>query len=92
GVSLGDAVTQAGDQRLRPILMTALTTILGLLPMAMAFGPGQEIRQPLAVTIILGMLVSTFMTLLVIPTIYYLIHRRSAIRSGAGAGEDRIGY
>jgi len=77
GSPLIKAVKTACDQRLRPILMTAFTTILGLLPMALSAGAGQEIRQPLAITVITGLLASTFLTLIIIPTVYYLINRRS---------------
>ncbi|MBN1878823.1 efflux RND transporter permease subunit [bacterium] len=69
------AITEAADQRLRPIMMTAMTTVLGLLPMALATGPGEEIRRPLAITVILGLVVSTFLTLILIPVVYSLIYR-----------------
>jgi hydrophobic/amphiphilic exporter-1 (mainly G- bacteria), HAE1 family len=52
--------------------MTTATTVLGLLPMAMGIGEGAEIRTPMAITVICGLLTSTFLTLLIIPTIYYL--------------------
>lgn len=74
------AILDAADQRLRPILMTATTTILGLVPMSLATGPGEEIRRPLAITVILGLLVSTLLTLLLIPTIYSLIYRKKAVQ------------
>ena len=69
---LKEAIVQAGCVRLRPILMTTATTVLGLLPMALGFGDGAEIRTPMAVAVICGLLTSTVLTLLVIPTIYYL--------------------
>jgi CzcA family heavy metal efflux pump len=64
------AVPRAGRIRLRPILMTVLTTVVGLLPMALAFGVGTEANQPLAIAVIGGLLVSTFFTLILIPTLY----------------------
>ena len=72
GIPLKDAIIQAGCVRLRPILMTTATTVLGLLPMAIGLGDGAEIRTPMAVAVISGLLTSTILTLLVIPTIYYL--------------------
>lgn len=76
GMEPVQAIRDAADQRLRPILMTVLTTVLGLVPMSLATGPGEEIRRPLAITVILGLLVSTLLTLLLIPTIYSLIYRK----------------
>jgi HAE1 family hydrophobic/amphiphilic exporter-1 len=78
GVELHEAVRQAGAARLRPILMTTLTTVLGLLPMAMGLGEGAEIRAPMAITVIVGLTSSTVLTLVVIPTIYVLVERRRA--------------
>lgn len=72
GMDLKDAIVKAGHVRLRPILMTTATTVLGLFPMALGLGEGAEIRTPMAVAVICGLLTSTFLTLLIIPTIYYL--------------------
>jgi len=71
-----DAIMEAGTARLRPILMTSLTTALGLLPMALGFGEGSEVRTPMAITVIGGLLVSTLLTLLVIPVVYSLLDRK----------------
>jgi HAE1 family hydrophobic/amphiphilic exporter-1 len=71
-----DAILEAGGARLRPILMTSMTTTLGLLPMAMGFGEGSEVRTPMAITVIGGLTVSTFLTLLVIPVVYSLMDRK----------------
>ncbi|MCH7820563.1 MAG: efflux RND transporter permease subunit [Proteobacteria bacterium] len=71
-----DAIMEAGSARLRPILMTSLTTALGLLPMAVGFGEGSEVRAPMAITVIGGLLVSTFLTLIVIPVVYSLLDRK----------------
>jgi HAE1 family hydrophobic/amphiphilic exporter-1 len=76
GVERIDAIMEAGSARLRPILMTSLTTALGLLPMAMGFGEGSEVRTPMAITVIGGLVVSTMLTLLVIPVVYSLMDRK----------------
>ncbi|HSG81613.1 MAG TPA: efflux RND transporter permease subunit, partial [Gemmatimonadota bacterium] len=67
GLDKHDAIVHAGQIRLRPILITKLTTILGLMPMALGFGDGAEIRQPMAITVIGGVAISGLFTLLVIP-------------------------
>jgi HAE1 family hydrophobic/amphiphilic exporter-1 len=72
GMECKEAILQAGPVRLRPILMTAFTTIMGLLPLSLGIGEGTETLQPLAVAVIGGLLVSTFLTLLVIPSLYML--------------------
>lgn len=72
GEALQDAIVNAGSVRLRPILMTTATTVLGLFPMALGLGDGAEIRTPMAIAVITGLLSSTVLTLLVIPTIYYI--------------------
>ena len=76
GRQRNDAIMEAGTARLRPILMTSLTTALGLLPMALGFGEGAEVRTPMAITVIGGLLVSTLLTLLVIPVVYSLLDRK----------------
>ena len=70
GQELHLAIKNAGQARLRPILMTTLTTVLGLLPMALGLGEGAEIRTPMAITVIAGLVSSTVLTLIVIPTVY----------------------
>jgi HAE1 family hydrophobic/amphiphilic exporter-1 len=70
------AIIEAGNARLRPILMTTLTTALGLLPMAIGIGEGAEVRTPMAITVIGGLLVSTLLTLVVIPVVYSLLDRK----------------
>ncbi len=69
------AIRDAGHTRLRPIMMTTLTTVLGMLPLALGFGEGAEIRAPMAITVIGGITVSTLLTLVVIPVIYSLMDR-----------------
>jgi HAE1 family hydrophobic/amphiphilic exporter-1 len=75
GLELKEAIIKAGRVRLRPILMTTATTVLGLLPMALGMGDGAEIRTPMAIAVICGLLTSTFLTLLIVPTTYYLVGR-----------------
>ena len=71
GVEKTTAIIEAGRARLRPILMTALTTVVGLIPMALGIGEGAEIRAPMAITVIVGLSTATLLTLVVIPTLYY---------------------
>ena len=71
--TLIDAVTEAGKVRFRPILMTTLTTIFGMLPLAIGIGEGYEILQPLAVTVIGGLIVGTFLTLMILPGMYLVL-------------------
>jgi multidrug efflux pump subunit AcrB len=70
GANALEAMTQAGMVRLRPILMTALSTLAGILPIAIGFGAGAESRRPLGIATVGGMLTSTVLTLLVIPVVY----------------------
>ena len=70
GVNPYEAMVQAGIVRLRPILMTAFSTIAGILPIAIGFGAGAESRRPMGVAVVGGMLTSTFLTLIVIPVVY----------------------
>ncbi|MEP1446963.1 MAG: efflux RND transporter permease subunit [Paraglaciecola sp.] len=76
GLQKSQAIIDAAQSRLRPILMTTLTTSLGLLPMAMGIGEGAEIRTPMAVTVIYGLLFATLLTLFFIPVIYSLFDRK----------------
>jgi HAE1 family hydrophobic/amphiphilic exporter-1 len=84
GMGREEALVQAGLKRMRPILMTTATTILGLLPMALGLGQGAELRAPLAVTVIGGLTVATLLTLIVIPVIYTLLDRKAFVPAGAG--------
>jgi len=70
GLELTDALVEAGMLRLRPVLMTALTTILGLLPLLLSAGIGSEVQRPLAVVVVFGLTTSTLLTLFVIPAVY----------------------
>lgn len=73
---LKDAVLQGSLARLRPVLMTALVASLGFVPMALATGTGSEVQRPLATVVIGGIISSTFLTLLVLPGLYYIFHDR----------------
>ncbi|MDR2934685.1 MAG: efflux RND transporter permease subunit, partial [Candidatus Adiutrix sp.] len=76
-LELDEALSLAGQRRLRPILMTSLTTILGLIPLALGLGEGGETQAPLARTVIGGLTTSTFITLLVVPAIYKILKPRA---------------
>jgi len=82
GLAMYDAVTAGGRNRLRPILMTTITTIAGLMPLALSRGEGSEVWQPLGITMIGGLTVSTLITLLFVPTLYAVFHRKAAIAGG----------
>ena len=73
-----EAVLEAGRLRFRPILMTTSTTVLALLPMALGIGEGAEVRAPMAITVIGGLLLSTVLTLVVVPVVYTLLDRSPA--------------
>jgi multidrug efflux pump subunit AcrB len=73
-LSLEEAVVEAGAVRLRPILMTTLTTSFGMLPLALGIGEGSELMQPLAIAVIGGLSFSTLLTLIVIPGAYVLLN------------------
>ncbi|MDR0642039.1 MAG: efflux RND transporter permease subunit [Treponema sp.] len=81
GFSLHDACVEAAGNRLRPILMTTLTTILGLVPMAFFPGEGSEMVSPIGKTVLGGLSFGTLMTLFLMPTVYYIINRRSDERA-----------
>ncbi len=87
GMGVAEALIEAGGTRLRPIMMTMATSVLGLLPMtgwleklpflaSLSGGEGAEIRAPMAITVIAGLSVSTLLTLIVIPAVYYLVYRK----------------
>lgn len=80
GMTIKDAIVLAGKTRLRPIFMTSLTTILGLAALALGFGEGSELLQPMAITTIGGLIYSTILTLVVVPTIYALLNRKTMIK------------
>jgi HAE1 family hydrophobic/amphiphilic exporter-1 len=73
--TLTDAIVQAGQQRIRPILMTSLTTILALLPLTFEIGEGSSLRSPMAIAVVGGLVTSTLMSLMVIPCVYYVLEQ-----------------
>ena len=72
-----EAILLATQDRLRPILMTALTTILGLLPLALGIGEGTEMNQPMGIAVIGGLITSTLLTLYIVPIIYSLMDKET---------------
>jgi hydrophobic/amphiphilic exporter-1 (mainly G- bacteria), HAE1 family len=91
GLPLRQAVLQAGRARLRPILMTTMTTMFGVLPMALLGGRGAELRTPLAVSIFGGLLSATVLTLIVLPAVYELVEEWRERRGWGGrVTQDRI--
>lgn len=80
GMSVRTALLHAGASRLRPVLMTTLTTVFGMIPMAIGIGEGSEMWQPMGVTVAFGLTISTLVTLLLIPCIYALVSRRQIRR------------
>jgi len=90
GFALDDALIEAGRVRFRPILMSTLTTVLGLLPLALIPGEGAELRVPLAIPVIGGLILSTILTLVVVPVLYRVFEIRGerARLEGPGRGPD----
>jgi len=82
GTSRFDSLVKAGPIRFRPIMMTALSMIFGVLPLALGLGPGAELRAPIARVVIGGLISSTFLTLLVVPVVYTLFDDIGAFFSG----------
>jgi len=77
GVEQHEALIQAGATRLRPILITSGTTILGMIPMALSTSEGAEMRSPIALTVIGGLIAATVLTLVIIPVVYSIVDRIS---------------
>lgn len=75
GHELNEAIVMSGRSRIRPVLMTAFTTILGMIPMAVSSGEGSEMWQPLGIVVIGGLTVSTFLTLFIVPVLYAVMSR-----------------
>jgi multidrug efflux pump subunit AcrB len=86
GAALTDAILEAARLRLRPILMTTLTTVVGMAPLAIGVGDGAELLQPLAVTIVAGLMFSMFLSLLLLPAVYLLLHRPRPRAAAVAAG------
>ena len=94
GVDKDTAILEAAKTRLRPIVMTTLTTVLGLLPMAFGFGEGAEIRTPMAITVIYGLLFASLLTLILLPVLYSLfdvkknVAQETSVNTNAGFCEE----
>src|SRR4029077_6211612 len=78
GADARSAMLHAAQRRLRPILMTALAAVTGMLPLALALGAGSQMLQPLAIAVIGGLLISMLLSLVVTPVVYYLLTRHNA--------------
>lgn len=87
GMNRREAILQGGLQRIRPILMTSLTTILGLLPMTIGFGQSVSLRAPMALAVVGGMVTSTLLTLIVIPCVYDVLDRLTKNRKFASESQ-----
>jgi len=72
GKNLRESIISAGENRIRPIIMTSITTILALLPLTIGFGESAALRSPMAIAVIAGLITSTTLTLIVIPCVYYV--------------------
>ena len=94
GSKLSDAVIAGGKSRLRPVLMTSLTTILGMVPMSLGIGEGSEIWQPMGIAVVGGLLVSTLLTLFIVPSLYAMLEgrkeRKEARKAELQAHEDEF--
>ncbi|MBE7215755.1 efflux RND transporter permease subunit [Shewanella benthica] len=84
------AISEAAKSRLRPIIMTTMTTALGLSPMAFGLGDGSEVRAPMAITVIFGLILSTLLTLVVIPVLYALFDRKEYAPAEAKDTQDPL--
>jgi len=82
-LNVHDAVLEAGRRRLRPILMTTLTTILGLLPLALGIGEGADAQAPLARAVVGGLVGASLITLVLIPVVYTLLHKENTPKESA---------
>ena len=91
-MALREAIEEAGRRRLRPILMTAMTTILAMVPLAIGLGEGGEVQAPLARAVIGGLISSTLITLVIIPTVYLLFDTRLVRKKSADTSsmEDSV--
>lgn len=91
GRSLRDAILEAGEVRLRPIVMTTVTTVLGLLPMALGIGRGADLRAPMAISVIGGLIVATALTLIVVPVVYSIVEDARTAWKRRRGGRTAVG-
>jgi cobalt-zinc-cadmium resistance protein CzcA len=91
GNALGDAIREGARVRLRPVLMTALVAGVGFIPMAVSTSAGAEVQRPLATVVIGGLVSSTILTLLVLPTVYAWVEERRLSRAAASEAVSRLG-
>ena len=89
GSSISDAVINGGKSRLRPVLMTSLTTVLGMLPMALGIGEGSETWQPMGVSVVGGLFMSTLITLFIVPSLYAMLEGSKERRARRKAEQDK---
>jgi HAE1 family hydrophobic/amphiphilic exporter-1 len=85
GYSLRESIVRAGQNRIRPILMTSLSSVLGLLPLTLGVGESVALRSPLAIALIAGLTASTIMSLVVIPCVYYIFDRKKNMKEPTAA-------
>jgi HAE1 family hydrophobic/amphiphilic exporter-1 len=90
GIGKKEAIVLAGSQRIRPILMTSLTTILALLPLTIGIGESASLRAPMALAVISGLISSTLLTLVVIPCVYWVFDTFSGWITGTGRKADAV--
>ena len=89
GSSISDAVINGGKSRLRPVLMTSLTTVLGMLPMALGIGEGSETWQPMGVSVVGGLFMSTLITLFIVPSLYAMLEGSKERRARRKAEQEK---
>ena len=92
GMPLREAILDAGQRRFRPIMMTSLTTILGLLPLTLGFGESAALRAPMAIAVVGGMVTSTILTLIVIPCYYETIETIAQRMRGKKSPEIEVSH
>lgn len=89
GKDLREAIQESGKIVLRPVIMNNSTTLLGLLPVALQLGEGTEFQAPMAIAVISGLIASVFLSLFVIPTVFYYVMRKRSGSTFAGAQKQR---